>query len=112
MIPFLAAKGLFNLARGWWLAIAVAGLVALYFGVNGLLDRLTDNAKEQGATEQREADLTETLERTEQGNAARDTINRESAVGAGDALYRQCLRTARTPANCERFLSAGETDQR
>jgi len=95
MIPFLAIKGIFGLARGWWLAIAAAGLVALYFGVNGLLDRMTDNAKEQGATEQREANHAATITNVEKANDAAEKVRRDP-----DAARDECLRNSRNPANC------------
>src|SRR5687768_4408627 len=66
--------------------------------------------QEIGATVQREGDLRETIERTEQGNEAREEIKRDVDRGGGTVLYEQCLRTARTPANCERFLPERQAD--
>lgn len=86
-----------------WVHIA-AGVVALCLSAFTLHRCSVDDAREEGkstgATAQREADLQETLERTEQGNEARNEIRDD----VGTARYDQCLRTARTPANCERFL--------
>lgn len=64
-----------------------------------------EKQRERGAQVQRETDLRETINRTEQGNAARNEIhealNRDD--GRSAAVYDQCMRTARTPANCQRY---------
>lgn len=59
--------------------------------------------QEIGAVVEREEALKEAVERVETGNEAREEINRNDDLG--DRLrYRQCLRSARTPANCDRYL--------
>jgi hypothetical protein len=102
----------FGLPRYLWAVLAVGALVALVLWL-----RASENAddkanQEVGAAVQREGDLQRTLERVETGNATREEIIREVDRGNGDVLYAQCLRTARTPANCERFLLTGETPVR
>ncbi len=97
---WFGAKGIFGLARGWWLVIVLAALVATYQIGRGALDQVIDNAKDAGATEQREGDLRKMLNRTEEANAARVEIRNPGSIAA----YNQCVRTARTPANCQRFL--------
>lgn len=83
--------------------ILVAACIALLW-----LWARSHDAKQQaaGAATQREGDLRETINRTEQGNAARVEIQNafQRDDGRSAAVYDQCLRTARTPANCERFL--------
>lgn len=76
----------------------------------GAREEADDKANQEiGATVQREGDLRETIERTEKANETREEINRPGP--AGDRLrYDQCLRTARTPANCQRFLPVGQAD--
>jgi hypothetical protein len=109
---WLGAKALFGLSRGLWVAI-VAGLIALAVLWFIALEKADDRANQEiGATVQREGDLRETIERTEQGNEAREEIKRDVDRGGGAVLYEQCLRTARTPANCGRFLPERQTDQR
>ena len=111
-MTWLTAKGLLGLARGWWILGAIVAAVALYAAFTGILGRMVDTAKDAGATEQREGDLRETIQRVETGNEAREEMR--EALARDDsrsrAVYDQCLRTARTPANCERFVPVGEAD--
>jgi len=95
IFAWLSARGLFGLAKGYWLLIAIAGAIALWFGINGLLDRLQDTAKDAGRTEQREADLTATVKQVEKANAAAETVRLDP-----DAARAECLRNARNKANC------------
>lgn len=101
---FLLAKSLFGLPR-WAIGGIVLALMALAALV--LIDRIGTTAatssqaqRDAGAAAQRAQDLETTLKRTEEGNAARieirDPRNR--------ARYDQCLRSARTPENCQRFM--------
>lgn len=103
MPAFLALKFL-GLARWAWLLIVVAAVAGLIWWLNAA-EKADDKANQDiGAAVQREGDLRETIERTEQGNEARTEIEADVSRGGGSVLYEQCLRTARTPANCERFL--------
>ena len=99
------------LAIGTLILGAAALLGALWLWIDAR-EKADDKANQEiGAAVQREGDLRTTLERTEQGNEAREEI--WQAGPAGDRLrYDQCVRTARTPANCQRFLPGGETPQR
>lgn len=69
-------------------------------------------AKQAGAVEQREADNKETINRVEQGNEARQTIEDDFKRddGRSAAIYAQCVRSARAPENCERFLPERPAD--
>jgi hypothetical protein len=107
---WFAIKAL-GLPRYLWIALAIAAVIGLWLWV-GAAERADDKANQEiGRTIEREGALVETLERTEKGNEAREEIG--AAGPAGDRLrYDQCVRTARTPANCQRFLSDRQTDQR
>lgn len=97
-----------GLAKGWWVLAAV---IALFAGWQLLkaIERADDKRNQEiGAAVQREGDLRETIKRVEEANEAREEVRNP----AGSARYDECLRTARTPENCVRFLSGGETDQR
>lgn len=96
------------------LLFVIAIAAGLYYSGKRKGENVVENAKEAGAVVQREGDLRETLDRTEQANEARQAIREAIISGAGPdpVLYDQCLRTARTPANCERFLPRSEADQR
>lgn len=106
IFAWLGAKAFLGLSRGIWLLMAIA----LLAGATAWLYARDRANQELGAAVQREGDLRETIERTEQGNEAREEIKRDVDRGGGTVLYEQCLRTARTPANCERFLRSVETD--
>lgn len=86
-----------------WIIAAVLTLI-----IDGWMDRTIQTAVEAGAAEQRETDLRETIRNVEKANAARDEVHND----IDGARYNQCLRTARTPANCKRFLPARHADQR
>lgn len=99
-MEWLAVKSLFGAPR-WLLGIGL--ILALIWGATALVGALDDHETAQrkaGAAEQRDADLTETLNRTEQGNAARTEVRNPNSR----ARYDECLRSARTPENCQRFL--------
>lgn len=101
-------KPLLGLARGWWILIAAIAITVAVAVINHAFDKVIENAEEKGASEQREGDLRETIKHVEEGNEARNAISDPGSIAA----YNQCLRTARTPENCKRFLPAGAKDQR
>ena len=109
MGAWFAAKGLLGLKNWIWLAIlagiALAAFVAIR-GIDNTVEAIIETSKEAGAAEQREGDLREALNRTEEANHARNEVRRPGS----NAGYDQCLRTARTPANCERFLPQRPAD--
>lgn len=91
------------------------GLTVVVIALLWFLVRSHDEKqREAGASAQREGDLRETIQRTEQGNAARveiqDAFQRDD--GRSAAVYDQCLRTARTPENCKRFLPEQQAPER
>jgi hypothetical protein len=98
------AKKSLGLVNWGWLVIGAVVLVAWLW--LGAAEKADDAANRQiGAATQREGDLKRTIERTEQANDAREEIEEGFRRPAGDvAVYHQCLRTARTPANCQRFV--------
>lgn len=116
LLPLFARLGLSQrvsrlLAIGTLILGAAALIGVLWLWLDHREKADDRNNQEIGAAVQREGDLRETLERTETANEAREEIERPG--DAGDRLrYDQCLRTARTPANCQRFLPGGQADQR
>lgn len=107
---FFAAK-LLGIPRWLWIIAFLALLYAALVIAEGADDK---NNQTIGATVEREAQTREVLERTETGNAAREEVREAIARDGGrsDIVYDQCVRTARTPANCERFLPERPADQR
>lgn len=92
--------------------LGVLALLAVWAWHNSQVTEAATEGRKAGATEQRESDLTETITRTEQANETREVIQGEVRSGTGGNLYAQCVRTARTPAHCQRFLPSGETPNR
>lgn len=97
-----------GLAKGWWLLIVLAVLITAIIIARGWFDTTLETAVQAGAAEQREVDLRKTIRNVEKANDARYEVRND----IDGARYNQCLRTARTPANCERFLPARKADQR
>lgn len=100
MLTWLTAKSLLGAPR-WLLGALVA--LALVWGTTALLSALSGHERAQreaGAAEQRAGDLEVTIKRTELGNETRDQLRNPGSR----ARYDECLLSARTPANCQRFL--------
>lgn len=93
-------------ARKWLLIIAA--VITISGGYLLWLSNRDAGNVEKGKTEQTVENLEETVNRVDQANEARDTIR----VDNGNARFDQCMRTARTPANCQRFLPSGEAPKR
>lgn len=89
----------FGMARWAWVAVAIAVLGAAV-GIYTASQRHRDATnREIGAAVESNKNLTETVKKVEKANEIRETVQ------PGDRrFYDECLRTARTPANCERFL--------
>lgn len=100
MLEWLTAKSILSLPR--WVAglLAIALILGAAAWLASALNHHDASQREAGAAVQREADLTTTLKRTEQGNDARAQIRDPGS----SARYDECLLSSRTPANCERFL--------
>lgn len=81
--------------------VALCGALWLWIDSREAAD---DRANQQiGRTVEREQSQAVTIERVEQANEAREEIEQPGA--AGDRVrYEQCLRSARTPGSCVRFL--------
>lgn len=99
-------------AWAWVTLGAVLMLFAAFVWHNSQVSEAASDGIQKGAQQQRETDLVETINRVETANETREAIQGEMRAGSGDALYRQCLRAARTPANCQRFLRGGEAADR
>lgn len=105
MIPaFLTA-----IPRRAWIAGGIVALILLAFTLHKCaVSDAGKRGEERGAVQQTAKNLEETVKRVETANEAREEIRNDR----GNARYDQCLRTARTPANCERFLRVRKPDDR
>ena len=100
MIAWLAARSLLGAPR--WLLGAVL-LAALAWAGAALVGELNHHEKAQreaGAIEERAAAQAETIKQVEKANAVRQEIRDPGSR----ARYDECLRSARDPAVCQRFL--------
>lgn len=85
------------------IAVLAGGGAALISAVN----RHDAAQRAAGADSQRADDQSAIIIRTENANAAREDVRDPR----NRAAYDQCLRSARTPANCQRFLPDLPPDQ-
>ena len=98
MKNWLLAAGTGGLTRWFWIVIIGALVAFVFLGkaiVSDWLDDTVEVSKEAGASGQREADLSETLNRTEKANEAAAEVERDD-----NARRAGCLRHSRTPENC------------
>lgn len=97
---------LLGLDRMWFLFGGALLIVGLFCWL-AIREANDDRANQElGARVQREGDLRETIERKTEADDARQQVLEHFTVGSPE-LYDQCLLTARSPENCERFLSRG-----
>ena len=106
MTGFFAAKGLFGLARGAWIGIAILGLLLIAWAIIGTYDNTLDDARETG----REAGASgaiiagqeQTLDQLKDANDAEQDLRAAGQRSA--AAYDDCVRNSRRgPASCERY---------
>lgn len=111
MMAWLGTRAFLGLARWVWVLIAIGAVIAVVWAWNRA-ERADDAANQNiGRQTERNENLEEILERTEEGNEERSSVEAEAAVGRGHRLYNQCLLSNRgAPENCERFLPQFEED--
>lgn len=100
MMTFLKAN---PLVAGIIAAVLIAAAVAFFYFADKKEQRIEDKLEEKGAVTERAETQGETLNRVEVGNEEREKVTRNDDAGA-QLRYDQCLRSARTPANCQRLL--------
>ena len=112
MDNILKTVGNFFSGLSWQIYAGVAALALIGGTVwycNEQVEERVEVAEELGGEKERTKQFEQTIENVGKANEAREDI--EEIGPTGDAVrYRQCLRTARTPANCERFLPAVPAD--
>ncbi|MXO73593.1 hypothetical protein [Alteraurantiacibacter buctensis] len=103
--PFLAARGLFGMARWIWLLIALAGVLALAAAVTGsvrdIVQTITSTAHEGGKAEATAAGHQTTFEQIGEAHEAGNEVRNDR----GSARYDECLQSAAPgyEGNCERY---------
>jgi|GEM_PF-4719232 len=104
MLEWLGARTALGISRGtivyFLLALIAFGIVQGLASTARTIKQSQTAQRDAGAASQRAQDLETTLTRTEEGNAARIEIRDPRSR----ARYDQCLRSARTPENCQRFM--------
>lgn len=108
LISLFARMGLGPLASkllSYGLLVALAVGLWLWFDAR----EKADDTRNQGigAAIERETGLQDTIKNVEKANEATELIRRDPA-----RAYAECLRTARTPALCQRFLPHSEAPNR
>ena len=103
--PFLAARGLFGLARWIWLLIAIAGVLALAAALAGsvrdTVQTITGTAHESGKAQAEAAGHETTLDQIGDAHEAGTKVRNDR----GSARYDECLQSAAPgyEGNCERY---------
>lgn len=93
-----------------WVRTTVLGVLFLVLilvcmlALSRWVDDVRLDAVEQGQLKEREAATGIIIKNVEAARDVEVEIKAEASAGSGDNLYAQCLRSARTPANCKRFL--------
>lgn len=100
LMAWIGKRALGGIARGWWVLGALAAICALWLWLGAREEADDRHNQVIGSTIEREKAASAAIERVEQANAIRN----EMVTADSRFDYDQCLRTARTPANCERFL--------
>jgi hypothetical protein len=97
---WLKATSLLGAPR--WLLLALLGVALAWAAASFVkgINRHDQDQRDAGAAQQRADDLGETVNRVEKANEVRDQINDPRS----NARYDECLRSARAPENCQRFL--------
>ena len=114
MIPILTtALGFFkNLSWKVWSGVAAALLLAGTVAYcNHQVEERVEVAQTTGEERERTRQLETTVKNVETAREAVKDITEASPRGDA-ARYNQCLRTARTPENCERFLPSVQETER
>lgn len=111
MIHAFLIKKLLGIPRWLWVVLVLIAIIGIALVWADAVEKADDKANQEiGAQGVVVEQQREVLERTEQGNAAREAIEQSGPVG--DQLrYDQCMRSARTPTNCQRFLPQRQADQ-
>lgn len=83
------------------MALVAVGLLAIV-GVTAwhLVDALTETAEQKGAVVERAATQGKVIQNVKAAKDARDAVNDPRSC----AMYVECVRSARTPTNCIRYL--------
>lgn len=81
----------------------VAAIVAYFTFADRREQRIEEKLEEKGAVTERAKQSEAVINRVEEANNEREKISRNDDAGA-QLRYEQCLRSARTPANCQRLL--------
>lgn len=98
MLAWFKANKLVGIVGLALLAAVVAGTVL------HLIDAGQDRARESGVQTERAATAGKVIENVQTANEARDAVSDPRSC----AMYRECLQSARSTANCVRYLPHDE----
>lgn len=95
----------------WWVIALILALSLVVYKVTDFVGDYGDDQKEAGATTERNKQLEGTIKNVEKANEAEKSVQDPGPTG-DLTRYNQCLRTARTPENCKRWLPDVQTPER
>ena len=91
-----------------WIGAGLAALI-LIIAIPAFIDRAFDDASDKGKLEERNEQLETVIQNKKDSDNASEEIEQLGPVG-DRVRYDQCLRTARTPENCKRWLPDVQED--
>jgi hypothetical protein len=83
--------------------VLVAAVVAYFTFADKKAQRQEGNLVDKGVLQERSETQGEVINRTKEATDVREEISRNDDAGLR-LRYEQCMRSARTPANCQRLL--------
>lgn len=89
-------------------ALLLLTVLLAFLALFSKLEKQEEAAFEHGQAEVRVEAAETVIKNVEIANDVEQELKAEAVIGSGSALYAQCVRSARTPANCQRFLPSGQ----
>ncbi len=109
LTAIMKATGLSKLTLGIAAIVLIIAAVGLIYALSARSqDKRVNEAFDSGVTTERGETNADTIKQVEKGNAAESEVRQAGPVG-DRARYDQCVQSNRAgPANCQRFLPAGQ----
>lgn len=89
---------------GLVILLVTAAIAAAGYGFMKAVANFWESGRDAGVTAERAKSQEIIIQNVEKAHAISNQVEQEAAAGRGVELHRQCLRSARTPENCQRYL--------